>query len=186
MELLSKAVPITMLAFVVSSMLAVGLSLTFQQIVAPLRNGKLVLLALLANFVLMPLGALAIATLLRLDQPLGIALLLLGAAAGAPFLPKLAGIAKANLAFAVGLMVLLMVLTVSYMPLVLPLLLEGVSVDAAKIARSLVLLMLFPLGAGLAVKARYRAAAARVKPVLDRVSNLSLIVFIALIIVTNF
>src|SRR5213075_3436977 len=90
MELLSKAVPITMLAFVVSSMLAVGLSLTFQQIVAPLRNGKLVFLALLANFVLMPLGALAIATLLRLDQPRGVAMLLLGAASGAPFLPKLA------------------------------------------------------------------------------------------------
>src|SRR5439155_13722436 len=85
---------------------------------------------------LMPLGALAIARILRLDQPLGIALLLLGAAAGAPFLPKLAGIAKGNLAFAVGLMVLLMVLTVAYMPLVLPLLLEGVSVDPMKIARS--------------------------------------------------
>src|SRR5437016_6579417 len=59
MELLSKAVPIAMLAFVVSSMLAVGLSLTIRQIVDPLRNGKLVFLALLANFVLMPLGALA-------------------------------------------------------------------------------------------------------------------------------
>jgi len=185
MEILSKATPVAMLVFVVSSMLAVGLSLTVEQIVAPLRNARLVSLALLANFVLMPLGALAIARLLRLDQALGVGLLVLGAAAGAPFLPKLAGIAKANLAFAVGLMVLLMVLTVGYMPLVLPLLLEGVSVDAAKIARSLVLLMLFPLGAGLAVKARYQAAAARVKPVLDRVSNLSLIVFIALIIVTN-
>ena len=50
------------------------------------------------------------------------------------------------MAFAVGLMVLLMILTVGYMPLVLPLLLEGVSVDAAKIARSLLLLMLLPLG----------------------------------------
>ena len=72
-----------MLAFVVSSMLAVGLSLTIQQIVAPLRNKRLIFLALVANFVLMPLGALAITRLLRLDQPLGIALLLLGAAAGA-------------------------------------------------------------------------------------------------------
>ena len=35
MELLSKAVPITMLAFVVSSMLAVGLSLTIRQIDNP-------------------------------------------------------------------------------------------------------------------------------------------------------
>jgi predicted Na+-dependent transporter len=55
MELLTKAVPITMLAFVVSSKLAVGLSITIRQIVAPLRNSKLMILALLANFVLMPL-----------------------------------------------------------------------------------------------------------------------------------
>ena len=83
MELLRKAVPVTMLIFVISSMLAVGLSLTVGQIVAPLRNGKLVFFALLANFVLMPAGALAIAKLLRLEQPLGIALILLGVAAGA-------------------------------------------------------------------------------------------------------
>jgi len=185
MELLSKAVPITMLAFVVSSMLAVGLSLTIRQIVAPLRNGKLVFLALLANFVLMPLGALGIARLLRLDQPLGIALLLLGAAAGAPFLPKLAGIAKGNLAFAVGLMVLLMVLTVAYMPLVLPLLLKGVSVDPMKIARSLVLLMLLPLGAGLAVNARLGSIAERMRAPLNRISTLSLALLIVLLLVTN-
>src|SRR5256885_1418094 len=56
MELLRKAAPIAMLAFVVSSMLAVGLSLTVGQILAPLRNKKLVFLALAANFLLMPLG----------------------------------------------------------------------------------------------------------------------------------
>src|SRR5215831_3222454 len=185
MELLSKAVPIAMLLFVVSSMLAVGVSLTLGQIVDPLRNGKLVSLALLANFVLMPLGALAIARLLRLDEPLGIALLLLGAAAGAPFLPKLAGIAKSNLAFAVGLMVLLMVLTVGYMPLVLPWLLEGVSVDPTKIARSLVLLMLLPLGFGLLVKARFCGVADRVRTPLNGISSLSLVLLIVLLLITN-
>jgi bile acid:Na+ symporter, BASS family len=185
MELLSKAVPVALLAFVVSSMLAVGVSLTVRQIMAPLRNGKLVSLALLANFVLMPLGALVIARLLRLDEPLGIALLLLGTAAGAPFLPKLAGIAKSNLAFAVGLMVLLMVLTVLYMPLVLPLLLEGVSVDPTKIARSLVILMLLPLGAGLLVKARFCDVADRIRTPLNRISSLSLALLIVLLLVTN-
>ena len=185
MELLSKAVPIAMLAFVVSSMLAVGVSLTVGQILAPLRNSRLVSLALLANFVLMPLGALMIARLLRLDEPLGIALLLLGTAAGAPFLPKLAGIAKSNLAFAVGLMVLLMVLTVGYMPLVLPLLIEGVSVDPAKIARSLVLLMLLPLGAGLLVKARFCHLADGIRNTLNRISSLSLALLIVLLLMTN-
>src|SRR5438046_8720718 len=114
----------------------------------------------------MPLGALAIATLLRLDPPLGIAMLLLGAAAGAPFLPKLAGIAKGNLAFAVGLMVLLMVLTVAYMPLVVPLLLEGVSVAPLKLARSLLLLVFLPLGGGLAVVAGFGRIAVRMREAL--------------------
>jgi bile acid:Na+ symporter, BASS family len=186
MELLSKAVPIAMFAFVLSSMLAVGLSLTIREIVAPLRNGKLVFLALLANFVLMPLGAFGIARIFRLDQPLAVALLLLGAAAGAPFLPKLAGIAKGNLAFAAGLMVLLMVLTVAYMPLVLPLLLEGVSVDPMKIARSLVLVMLLPLGAGLAVNARFGSIAERIRFPLNRISSISLVLLIVLLLVTNF
>lgn len=185
MELLGKAVPFAILAFVVSSMLAVGLSLTIAQILDPLRNGRLVALALLANFVLMPLAAVVIARLLRLDQPLGVALLLLGAAAGAPFLPKLAGVARGSLAFAVGLMVLLMVLTVGYMPLVLPLLLKGVSVDAAKIARSLVLLMLVPLAIGLAVRSRYVQAAGRGAALLNRVSTVSLVLMIVLQLVTN-
>jgi BASS family bile acid:Na+ symporter len=185
MELMQKATPVAMLVFVLSSMLAMGLGLTVGEIVAPLRNARLVVLSLLVNFVLMPVVALALADLLRLDQPLGVGLLLLGAAAGAPFLPKLAQIAKGNLAFGVGLMVLLMVVTVGYLPLVLPSLLPGVTVNPAQIARSLFLLMLLPLAGALAVKAYFADVAARTKPLLDRLSNLGLIVLVVLITVTN-
>src|SRR5436305_11075623 len=135
MALMQKAIPVVVLVFVVSSMLAMGLGLTGGEIIAPLRNVRRVIMSLLANFVLVPLLALALAALLQLDQPLGIGLLLLGAAAGAPFLPKLAQLAKGNLAFAVGLMVLLMVVTVAYLPLILPIFLPGVSVNPAKIAQ---------------------------------------------------
>jgi BASS family bile acid:Na+ symporter len=186
MELLQKAVPIAVLVFVLSSMVAMGLGLTIAQIIAPLRSIRLVVLSLVANFILMPLAAIALAKLLRLDEPLGVGLLLLGAAAGAPFLPKLAQLAKGNLAFSVGLMVLLMVVTVGYLPLVLPMLLPGVSVNPAKIARSLFLLMLLPLAGALLVKAKLPAIAARVKPPLDKISSLSLIAVILLLIVVNF
>src|SRR6476660_2329223 len=181
MELLSKAATVAMLCFVVSSMLAMGAGLTASRISEPLRNVRLVALALLANFVLMPLGALALAKMLWLDEPFGLGLLLLGCAAGAPFLPKLAELAKGNLAFAVGAMVLLMVGTIGYLPIVLPLLLPGVTVDPWQIARSLLLLMLLPLVMGLALKAYYADLAARVKPVLDWLSNISLILLVCLI-----
>ena len=185
MDILQRALPLAMLVFVLSSMLAMGLGLRVAQIIAPLRNGRLVAMSLVANFVLMPLAAVALATVLRLHEPLGVGLLLLGAAAGAPFLPKLAQIAKGNLAFAVGLMVLLMVITVGYLPLVLPLLLPGASVNPAQIARSLFLLMLLPLAGALAVNAQFPAAAARAKPVFDQLSSLGLLLVVSLQVVVN-
>ena len=186
MGALERAVPVATLVFVLSSMLAMGLGLKVAQITAPLRNLRLVAMSLLANFAVMPLGAILLARVLRLDEPLGVGLLLLGVAAGAPFLPKLAQIAKGNLAFAVALMVLLMVITVGYLPLVLPILLPGVSVNPVKIARSLVLLMLLPLAGALAVNAKLPAAAARAKPLFDRLSSLGLVLVVLLLVVVNF
>jgi BASS family bile acid:Na+ symporter len=180
MDLKQAAISICMIAFVLSSMLAMGLGLRVSEIVAPLRNRRLVILSLLANFVVMPFVALALAKLLRLDESMGIGLLLLGMAGGAPFLPTLAQISKGNLAFAVGLMVLLMVITVGYIPIVLPILLPGVSVNPAQIAKSLVLMMLLPLGGALAVRANLPDIAGKIKPFFGKASSLSLIALMGL------
>jgi len=184
-EILSKAATVAMLCFVISSMLAMGAGLTVAGIIEPLRNALLVGLALLANFVLMPLGAFLLGKVLGLEEPFAVGLLLLGCAAGAPFLPKLAELAKGDIAFAVGAMVLLMVITVAYLPIVLPLLLPGVTVDPGQIAKSLVLLMLLPLAVGLFAKARFEPLAAQWRPILAWISNLSLIALIALLVAAN-
>ncbi|WP_460359240.1 hypothetical protein [Mycobacterium sp. ZZG] len=109
MAVLQHAVPIATLIFVVSSMLAMGLGLRITEITAPLRNARLVAMSLLANFLLMPAAAVLLAKVLALDEPFAVGLLLLGVAAGASFLPKLAQIAKGDLAFAVAVVVLLVV-----------------------------------------------------------------------------
>src|SRR5512139_2499010 len=109
--------------FIVTSMLAMGMSLTIPMIVQPLKNVRLVVLALFANFVLVPLLAYVITLIIPLESSLKIGLIVLSTAAGAPFLPKLVQGAKGDIAFGVGLMVLLMVATIVYMPVVLPLLL---------------------------------------------------------------
>jgi predicted Na+-dependent transporter len=172
-------------AFVVSSMLAMGLSLTVGQILQPLSNRRLVALALVANFVIVPGTAYLLAQVIPMDEPLQIGLILMGAAAGAPFLPKLAQIARANVAFAVGLMALLVVVTVAYLPLVLPLLLPGVEVDARQIAITLFGEMLVPLAIGLFVRARWAQAAAEWQPHAAQISNLSLVLLLVLMLGLN-
>ena len=94
-DLAARGANIAVVLFVVSSTLGVGLSLTPAQILAPLKDIRVVSLALVANFVAAPLVAFGLWRLLALDEPLGIGLLLCGLAAGAPFLIKLAEFAKA-------------------------------------------------------------------------------------------
>ncbi len=87
---------------IVCSMLAMGLGLTLAQILQPLKNVRLVVLALLANFVLVPALAYGISRVIPLDEPLKIGLIVLATCAGAPFLVLEAKGAKANMAVAVG------------------------------------------------------------------------------------
>jgi predicted Na+-dependent transporter len=166
------------LLFVVTSMLAMGLSLTMGQIIQPLKNVRLVILALLANFVLVPALAYLILLLIPLEQSLAVGLAVLSMAAGAPFLPKLVQGAKGNIAFSVGLMVLLMVVTIIYMPLVLPLMLQGVSVNPWDIAKSLIMLMLVPLAIGLLIKSHSPDSAAHWQPMMNKISSLAILILL--------
>ncbi|ROS78842.1 bile acid:sodium symporter family protein [Cellulomonas sp. PhB143] len=144
-----------MLAFVVAGMLSMGLRLTVRSIAAPLRDVRLVVGLVLANFVVVPGLVVLLTKVLPMDDATGSALVLLGCCAGAPFLPTLAKLSRSDPALAVGSMVLLMVLTIVYAPLVVPAVIEGATVSAGDIARSLVVLMLVPLVIGLLVRARY-------------------------------
>lgn len=166
--------------FVITSMLAMGLSLTMAQILQPLKNARLVLLALLANFVLVPLLAYGIVLLIPLEQSLQIGLVVLATAAGAPFLPKLVQGAKGDIALGVGLMVLLMVVTIVYLPIVLPLLLAGVEVNPWDIAQSLIVLMLIPLAIGLLIKSHSPESAAHWQEVMSKVSSLAILILLVL------
>ena len=79
---LSTIAALSGLLFVVTSMLGMGLSLTTAQILQPLKNVRLVILALLANFVLVPLLAFGITRLIPMDQSLQIGLIVLSTVAG--------------------------------------------------------------------------------------------------------
>jgi BASS family bile acid:Na+ symporter len=177
-EFFSAIAGISGLLFVVTSMLAMSLSLSLQQMTQPLKNVRLVSLALLANFVLVPLLAFVITKVIPLDQSLQIGVILLGTAAGAPFIPKLVQGAKGNVAFSVGLMFLIMVVTIFYLPFILPLLLPGVEVNPWDIAKSLIVTMLIPLVIGMLIKSHSPDVADHWAPVMQKISGLTILILL--------
>lgn len=173
-QMLVALTQVGILLFVVAGMAAMGLNLTVARIAGPLRDARLLVGILVANFVVVPAVAVGAARLLPMDDASGAAVILVGCAAGAPFLPTLAGLAKGDAATAVGVMVLLMVLTVGFAPLVVPLVLEGATVAAGDIASSLVVYMLVPLALGLLVRARYEGFAGHAAGALQHASTAGL------------
>jgi len=175
-EFLSSIAGIASLLFVVTSMLALSFKLSVQQMTQPLKDIRLVILALLANFVLVPLLALAIIKVIPLDQSLQIGVILLATAAGSPFIPKLVQGARGNVPASVGLMFLIMVVSILYMPVFLPLLLPGVEINPWDIAKSLIVTMLVPLVIGMLIKSHSPDVADHWEPVMSKISGVSILI----------
>ena len=184
-ELISTLANLFTTAFVVTSMFSFGLRLTIAEIVSPLRDIRLLLVTLAANFVIVPLTALLLANLLGLEEDLRVGLILISLVAGAPLVPKLAQIAKANIAFAVASTALLVVATVIYLPLVFPLVLPGVRLDAMNIIRPLAIQIVLPLVLGLIVDYISRDEADVLLPVLGQIANVSLTLMLVLMLGGN-
>jgi bile acid:Na+ symporter, BASS family len=168
------------LAFVITSMFGLGLGLTLGDILRPLKDARLVLLSLAANFLVVPAAAWAIAELLALEPDLRIGLILFSAVAGAPLALKAAELARGDVHFAVALVTLQVVATVVFLPLALPLLIPGIAVDPMAVAMPLLQQVLLPLGFGLLMNARYDEEAEMARPVMATVANLSLALMLAL------
>jgi bile acid:Na+ symporter, BASS family len=176
---------IALLVFLVSSMLAAGLSLTPRAILAPLRNVRLVLVALALNFLVAPAFAVMLTMVIALERPHAIGLILLGGAAGAPFLPKLVESAHCDLGFAVALMTLLTVGTTLFMPFALPLIIPDLQASPWSIARPLVMFILTPLAVGMLLR-RNPAISAASQPIFTKLGSLSAFVLLALLVVLYF
>jgi BASS family bile acid:Na+ symporter len=181
MDPLQLLVKGTVVVFVVSSMLSIGLAARSAVIIAPMRRPVWLLRALIANFLLAPVVALSMAYVLPLDPGYELGLLLLGFAAGSPLLPKLAEADRTDVASATALMVLLMAGSVVIMPLALPLLVKCMQVNPWRIAAPLVILMLAPLMLGMAWQRFAPQTGAKLLPAVTRTSNIG---FIAMVILT--
>ena len=184
-EILQITFKVSLLVFIVSSMMSMGLGLTIRQIAEPLKNVKLVVVSLVVNFLLVPLLVYGIIIIVPLNEGERIAMLLISIAGGAPFIPKLAEMAKGDIPFSLALMLLLMVITIFFMPLVVPVMLKGAEVSSWTIAKSLVVTMLLPLIVALILKAYWEKGAQPLREFFAKLTNIAMLLLLISLVILN-
>ncbi|GAB4315030.1 MAG: bile acid:sodium symporter family protein [Methanobacteriaceae archaeon] len=177
---------LSILIYIVSTMLSMGLNFFPKQFIEPLKDKKLIFKSLAANFIIVPLLTYILLQIIPIQTGLAIGLVLMATGAGSPFMLKLIQFMKADIAFAVGLMLILSTVTLIYMPLVLSFLLPDVSVNTVAIAVSLLILIFLPLISGTLIKWRYNELAKVIKPTFNQISNIFLFVVVILYLFLNY
>jgi BASS family bile acid:Na+ symporter len=162
--------------FVVATMLNVGLTQRLGAILEHLSNRPFMLKMLAANFIGAPLLMVGALKLVPFDPELKVGLLIFSLCAGAPFLIKLTQASKNEVALGAAVMMMLMLATTIYVPVVFPMLLDTLTVGAWDIASALALQMILPTAIGMLMAQFASRFAGTVQPWIGRLSNVALAV----------
>jgi BASS family bile acid:Na+ symporter len=178
MEYLPAYVKILGYLFVVVYMLSVPLETTRGEIVATLRDFRLMGYALLANLIIIPVLSVILARLFDLPLEIRTGFLMLALAPGGLFALQFARVSKGNRVLAVGLLAVLTIVAVVVTPVLISLFFPPAQAGKMPLAWLMLLLLLLavvPLLVGRAWQRRMPAAA----PKLGRLLGvLSIVLFI--------
>jgi BASS family bile acid:Na+ symporter len=182
-ELLPILLKITVVIFMVGNLLDLGLRIDLKKAVAGLRDLRFVTLSLLWAFVLCPALAYGLGVVLPLSEPYAMGLLLLGLAPCAPLLPGMVDKAHGDVNYAASFMLLASAGTVVYMPLMVPLLVKGVTVSAWTVAKPMLFLVLIPLVIGIAIQRSRPAIASSIHPYVSKGTGIDTLLMLLLVVV---
>src|SRR5215471_6212989 len=176
------SVAVMILAFVAG----LGLSLTLQQILAPLRRVWVLVATVIANSLLAPLIGIVVCHALPLSTESRVGVELAVMAAAGPVGMKAAELSKrADMAMALSFTIALQVVNIVAAPLWAKQIVTGATVDPWTIVKDLLLLVLAPLVVGQVLRARHGEHAEGWKAGLEKISNMALLVAIVVGLAVN-
>lgn len=155
---------------ILATVFGFGLQATLTDALHLWRHPALFLRSLLAMFLVMPIVAIVIVDLFPLSRPTEIVLIALSISPIPPLLPRKESKAGGHGAYALGMMMTMALLAIAIVPLGAYLLGKyfdrPFTTSSAAIARTVLMMVIAPLAAGMAVRAWKPAIAARLlKPV---------------------
>lgn len=169
--------------FVFLTMFNVGLTQTLDDFTEHLGEWKFYLRMLLVNFVVSPLVMWLLLQLFSLSRPLEIGLIIFSMAAGAPFLIKLTQYSEHDIALGATLMVVLVLATSIFVPVALPIVFPGVSINAWQILFTLLRQLVLPIIIGVILHQFATHIVRKIQPWVAKLSNITLWIVIVGILV---
>jgi BASS family bile acid:Na+ symporter len=176
----------------VAVMLSLGMKVHPAEVLAAARQLRLMLLAILANFVLVPAITVALLRVFQAPPEASIGFLILAVCPGAPVAPLFTSLARGDASLATGLMVVLAALSAPAAPALLSMLAAWVAPQSTVvfnyggIAVTLLVTQLLPLGVGLAAHFWIPKITGRIAGPVSAIANLLLIIVVVLIVATQF
>jgi BASS family bile acid:Na+ symporter len=164
LQIILTIFPPLVLLFTVSNLGAMGLQVKIPDVLTALRDKRSLALIFVWGWVLGPAFGYLITKVLPLAEPYVIVVLLTSLAPCAPFLQQMVSKARGDMGFAGALIPLVAVGTVVLMPLIAPLLIEGLAIDTWALAKPLLLTVLLPLVIGAAIRHYADTVATKIFP----------------------
>lgn len=178
---LDRAINVLVTITLIEMMVLLGLQVTFTELAQAAKNWWLLARAAMANYVLFPAVTIALLMLFDVGPMLAAGFLVLAVCPGAPYGPRFAAIACANVPIAVGLMAMLLHVLLPWVSGG-----EAPQIDAVGMLGALLAMQLLPLLLGLTVKHRRPQFANRLLSPLEILSNALNLSVAGLILGTQF
>ena len=182
-EILLILFKITVLIFMIGNLVDLGLKLNLKEAFRGLRDVRFVVLSLLWAFVLCPGLAYVLSMFIPLTPGYAMGFLLLAMAPCAPLLPMMTEKARGDLNYSATAILLAAVGTVIYMPIMVPLMIKGLTVSAWAVAKPLLLLVLIPLVIGVIIQNRWASFASRIEPFVKKFTGVDTLLMVILILI---
>ncbi len=167
-------------------MFGMGMTLTWGNFAEVLRRPKVIATGVLLQYLLMPLAAWVIGSLIGLPQPLLVGLVLVGACPGGTASNVICYLARGDVALSITLTTCATLLAVLATPLLTWLYVgQQVPVPVWKMLESVARIVLLPVSLGVVVNSLAGSYLRRVKPLFPLLSVVAIVVIIAIVVALN-
>lgn len=178
MQFVEAAFKPMVLVFTVANLGYLGLQVKMPELIAALKDKKAMALIFVWGWVLGPALGYLIITVIPLAEPFVIVVLLSSVAPCAPFFPAMVEKARGDVSFAGAFYPLVVVGAVVLIPLMAPLLIEGLTVSAWALGQPLLLTLLLPMAIGIAARHYAGTVATKILPAVNVIAKVTTLVML--------